>query len=100
VVIEDLDFAEARAQGRERTGNRPSHGKRGRGFRRMITGIPTARLRDRLTQMTANAGLHVIVADPAYTSRWGLPHRTTAGNQAPEGRSRAPAEPILRIAQC
>jgi hypothetical protein len=26
VVIEDLDFKEARAEGRERTGNRPSHG--------------------------------------------------------------------------
>ena len=43
VVIENLDFKEARAEGRERTGNRPSHGKRGRGFRRLIAGIPTAR---------------------------------------------------------
>jgi hypothetical protein len=34
VVIEDLDFAEARAEGRERHGSRPSRGRRGREFRR------------------------------------------------------------------
>ncbi len=74
VVIENLDFKEARAEGRERTGNRPSHGKRGRGFRRLIAGIPTARFRDRLVQMTANADLSVVVVDPAYSSRWGALH--------------------------
>jgi hypothetical protein len=184
VVIEDLDFKQARAEGRERTGNRPSHGKRGRGFRRLIAGIPTARFRDRLAQMTANADLSVVVVDPAYSSRWGAlhwpaslrehhpdlsghhaaalvlgrrglrhrarrratgnrtapadaarpaqartrkppnaktaprkpdaprdtrqppgaktgrPHRTTAGNQATEDRSRPPAEPMLTIARC
>ena len=55
-------------------GARPSRGRRGRGFRRTVSGIPTARFRGRLVQMTANAGLHVIVADPAYTSRWGAEH--------------------------
>ena len=74
VVIEDLDFAEARAEGRERTGNRPSRGKRGRSFRRLTAGIPAARFRDRLVQMTANAGLSVVVVDPAYSSRWGAQH--------------------------
>jgi hypothetical protein len=73
VVIEELDFTEARTEGREHTGSRPSRGRRGRRFQRMTAGLPTARLRDRLVQMTANAGLHVIVADPAYTSRWGQP---------------------------
>jgi hypothetical protein len=184
VVIEDLDFAEARAEGREKTGSRPSRGRRGRGFRRIVAGIPTGRFRDRLVQMTANTDLSVVVVDPAYTSRWGaehwlaplrqhhpgltrhhaaalvlgrrgqghrarlratgnhaapedaarpaqartrkhpaakpaarkpaaprgtrqspgsktgMPHRTTAGNQAPENRSRAPADPILTIARC
>jgi hypothetical protein len=71
VVIEDLDFADARVLGRERHGNRPSRGRRGRGFRRLVSGIPTGRFRDRLAQMAANAGLAVIAVDPAYTSRWG-----------------------------
>ena len=74
IVIEDLDFAQAREQGREETGSRPSRGKRGRGFRRLVAGIPTARFRDRLVQMAANASLSVIVVDPAYTSRWGAQH--------------------------
>jgi hypothetical protein len=74
VVIEELDFAEARAEGRERSGSRPSRGKRGRNYRRMVCGIPTGKFRDRLIQMTANAGLPVIVIDPAYTSRWAAEH--------------------------
>jgi IS605 OrfB family transposase len=74
VVIEDLDFARARDHGREETGDRPARGRRGRGFRRLVTGIPTGRFRDRLVQMTANAGLSVIVVDPAYTSRWAAEH--------------------------
>ena len=74
IVIEDLDFAAARAEGRERHGSRPSRGSRGRAFRRLVSGIPTGRFRDRLAQMAANAGLAVIVADPAYTSRWGAEH--------------------------
>lgn len=77
IAIEDLDFTEARAEGRERSGSRPSRGKRGRGFRRMVAGIPTARFRDRLAQMAANAGLAVIAVDPAYTSRWGAEHWLT-----------------------
>ena len=74
IVIEDLDFTEARAEGRERAGSRPSRGRRSRDFRRAVHGIPTARLRDRLVQMACNAGLPVIVVDPAYTSRWGAEH--------------------------
>jgi hypothetical protein len=69
-----MDFADAREQGRERAGSRPSRGRRGRGFRRLISGIPTGKFRDRLVQMTSNAGLAVIVVDPAYTSRWGHEH--------------------------
>ena len=71
ITVEDLDFAEARAEGRERPGNRPSRGRRGRGYRRMAAGIPTARFRDRLAQMCANRNLAVIAVDPAYTSAWG-----------------------------
>ena len=74
IVIEDLDFAEARAEGREWADRRPSRGRRGRDFRRAVWAIPTGKLRDRLVQMAANAGLSVIVIDPAYTSRWGAEH--------------------------
>jgi hypothetical protein len=74
IAVEDLSFADARDQGRERIGGRPSRGKRGRDYRRMVAGIPTGKFRDRLTQMAANAGLAVIAVDPAYTSRWGAEH--------------------------
>jgi len=74
IVIEDLDFADARAQGRERTGNRPSRGRSGRAWRAVVSGIPAGRFRDRLTQMASNAGIAVIAVDPAYTSRWGAEH--------------------------
>ena len=74
IVIEDLDFTAARDQGRERHGRRPSRGKRGKAFRRLVSGIPTARFRDRLAQMACNQGLRVIAVDPAYTSRWGAEH--------------------------
>jgi IS605 OrfB family transposase len=74
IVIEDLDFADAREHGRERYRGRPSRGRRGRSYRALVSGIPTARFRDRLVQMAANAGLAVIAVDPAYTSRWGAEH--------------------------
>jgi IS605 OrfB family transposase len=74
VAVEDLDFTQSRAEGRERHGSRPSRGQRGRAFRRTVTGIPTARFRDRLAQMTHNQGLAVVAVDPAYTSRWGAEH--------------------------
>jgi hypothetical protein len=74
IVMEDLDFADARDQGRERHGSRPSRGARGRRYRALVAGLPTGRFRDRLVQMAANAGLAVIAADPAYTSRWGAEH--------------------------
>ena len=74
IVIEDLDFHDAREMGRERSGHRPSRGRRGRSFRRVVSGMPTGRLRDRLAQMAANAGLSVVAVDPAYRSRWGAEH--------------------------
>jgi hypothetical protein len=74
LVIENLDFAQHRAEGREHAGNRPARGNRGRSYRRAVAGIPTARLRDRLVQMCHNAGLAIVVVDPAYTTRWGAEH--------------------------
>jgi hypothetical protein len=70
IAIEDLDFVDARQAGRETMGR----GRRGRGWRRRVAGLPTGRFRDRLVQMSANAGLQVVAVDPAYTSRWGEAH--------------------------
>jgi hypothetical protein len=70
VVIENLDFADARATGRDTTGR----GKRGKRLRATVAGIPTARFRTRLTAMAARRGIAVIGVDAAYTSRWGAQH--------------------------
>jgi hypothetical protein len=74
IVIEDLDFKNARIEGREQTGRRPSRGRRGKSFRALVAGMPTAKFRDRLVQMVTNTGLSVVAVDPAYTSRWGAEH--------------------------
>ncbi|MFJ3250451.1 IS200/IS605 family accessory protein TnpB-related protein [Streptomyces sp. NPDC094154] len=65
LAIEDLDFAA------EKTGEK--HGRRKR-FRKLISGMPTARLRARLVSMAAELGVTVVAVDPAYTSRWGAQH--------------------------
>ncbi|MFJ7268743.1 hypothetical protein ACIQV3_19225 [Streptomyces sp. NPDC099050] len=70
MAIENLGFADARATGRETMGR----GTRGKTFRRTVSGLPTARFRDRLSGMAHHAGLVVIAVDPAYTSRWGAQH--------------------------
>jgi hypothetical protein len=74
VVIEDLDFKDSREQGREALGRRPSRGKKGKNFRRLVSGLPTVKLRDRFVQMASNQGLCVVAVDPAYTSWWGAEH--------------------------
>jgi hypothetical protein len=70
IGIEDLDFADARQTGREQLGR----GRRGKRFRRVVAGIPTRQLRDRLVQMAANRGIAVVAMDPGWTSRWGGQH--------------------------
>ncbi|WP_111001222.1 IS200/IS605 family element transposase accessory protein TnpB [Streptomyces sp. NTH33] len=65
LAIEDLDFAA------EKT--REKHGRRKR-FRKLISGLPVARLRARLVSMAAELGVTVVAVDPAYTSRWGAQH--------------------------
>ncbi|MER6149490.1 IS200/IS605 family accessory protein TnpB-related protein [Streptomyces hirsutus] len=65
IAVEDLDFTT------ERT--REKHG-RNRRFRRLISGLPTGRLRARLVSMADAMGLTVIAVDPAYTSKWGAQH--------------------------
>jgi len=70
IVVENLDFADARATGRETLGR----GARGKRLRRTVAGIPTRRFRDRLIAMAARRGVAVIGVDPAYTSKWGRQH--------------------------
>jgi hypothetical protein len=70
IGIEDLDFADARARGRETLGR----GRRSKSFRRTVSGIPTRRFRDRLVQMAANRGIAVVAIDPGWTSVWGQAH--------------------------
>jgi hypothetical protein len=70
IVVENLNFADARATGRETRGR----GGRGKALRRMVAGIPTARFCRRLTAMATRRGITVIGVDAAYTSKWGGEH--------------------------
>jgi hypothetical protein len=70
IVVENLNFAEARATGRETLGR----GWRGNRLRRTVAGIPTRRFRTRLCGMASRHGIAIIGVDPAYTSRWGAQH--------------------------
>ncbi|MGW9220183.1 IS200/IS605 family accessory protein TnpB-related protein, partial [Streptomyces sp. NPDC055699] len=65
IAVEDLDFGAATT--------REKHGRRKR-FRQLIAGMPTGRLRARLTSMADRSGIAIIAVDPAYTSRWGAQH--------------------------
>lgn len=73
VTVEDLNFDDVRATGRETMGR----GQRGKRFRRTVAGIPTAKFRDRLVSMAFSRGMWVIAVDPAYTSKWGGQHWLT-----------------------
>ena len=70
IVVENLDFADARATGRDTLGR----GARGKRLRRTVAAIPTAKFRTRLTAMAVRRGVNVIGVDAAYTSKWGNQH--------------------------
>jgi hypothetical protein len=57
IAVEDLDFADARTNGRETMGR----GARGKRFRRTVAGIPTAVFRSRLCGQAHRHGLHECV---------------------------------------
>ncbi|MFJ2476001.1 IS200/IS605 family accessory protein TnpB-related protein [Streptomyces sp. NPDC087659] len=65
IAVEDLDFQA------EKT--REKHGRKRR-FRQLISGMPTGKLRARLTSMADATGIAIIAVDPAYTSKWGAQH--------------------------
>jgi hypothetical protein len=70
IAVEDLNFADARATGRETMGR----GVRGKRFRRTVSGIPTAVFRTRLAGMATAAGIELLAVNPAYSSIWGGQH--------------------------
>jgi hypothetical protein len=70
IAVEDLDFADARATGRETMGC----GARGKRFRKTVSGIPTAVFRRRLAGMAGRAGIQLFAVNPAYSSIWGDQH--------------------------
>ncbi|MEU0424227.1 IS200/IS605 family accessory protein TnpB-related protein [Streptomyces canus] len=65
IAIEDLDFTAETT--REKYGRRTQ-------FRKLISGMPVARLRARLVSMAPELGIPLVAVDPAYTSRWGAQH--------------------------
>jgi IS605 OrfB family transposase len=67
IAVEDLDFVDARAAGRETMGR----GRRGKRFRRTVAGIPTAVFRNRLAAQTHTVGIDLLAVNPAYSSTWG-----------------------------
>ncbi|WP_200816022.1 transposase [Nocardiopsis sp. JB363] len=91
IAVEDLDFTDAKS--------REKHGRRKR-FRQLISGMPTARLRARLTSMADTTGITVIAVDAAYTSRWGAQHwqRPLTGRKPRTSRHAAAAVAIGRRA--
>jgi IS605 OrfB family transposase len=70
IAVEDLNFADARAIGRETMGR----GRRGRRFRKTVAGIPTRVFRSRLTAQAHRHGIRLYAVNPAYTSAWGDQH--------------------------
>jgi len=100
IVVEDLDFTNARQTGREILGR----GHRARRLRRTISGMPTGRFRTSLVGMAANAGLWVIAVDPGWTSKWGqrywlIPLRRTTRSPIAITRHHAAAVVIARRGQ-
>ncbi|WP_381797711.1 IS200/IS605 family accessory protein TnpB-related protein [Streptomyces niveus] len=65
IAVEDLDFTADKT--------REKHGGKRR-FRQLISGMPTGKLRSRLTSMADATGIAIIAVDPAYTSMWGAQH--------------------------
>jgi hypothetical protein len=73
IAVEDLDFADAGATGRETMGR----GQRAKRFRNTVAGIPTAVFRNRLSAQTTRDGIALFAVNPAYTSAWGNQHWRT-----------------------
>ena len=64
VVVENLGFSDMRATGREDFASR-------KWFRKVVCGMPTAQVRDRLVPMASRRGIAVAGVPAAYSSIWG-----------------------------
>ena len=82
IAVEQLDFQDARGQGRQKF----KRGKAGRTTRRKIAGIPTAKFIHHLTSAATKHGIHLIAVDPAYTSKWAKRYWTTPLNNSSRQR--------------
>lgn len=83
IAVEDLDFADARATGRETMGR----GRRGKRFRKTVAGIPTAVFRRRLCAQAHRHVIRLYAVNPAYSSVWGnqhwrIPYKNVTRHQA------------------
>jgi hypothetical protein len=65
IAVEDLDFADARASGRETMGR----GRRGKRFRTTVAGIPTAVFRNRLSTQAHRHGIALFAVNPPTAAR-------------------------------
>ena len=71
VSMENLDFADARATGRETMGS----GRHGKARRRETSNIPTGIIAAAVPVMLARREIAVIAVDPACTSKWAAEHK-------------------------
>jgi hypothetical protein len=85
IAVEDLDFADARATGRETMGR----GARGKRFRKTVSGIPTAMFRRRLAGMAARAGIQLFAVIT-------LVQRTAACGATSTGANPIATSPVTR----
>ena len=78
---------------------REKHGRHKR-FRKLISGMPVSKLRNRLASMATELGITIVAVDPAYTSTWGAQHwqRPLTTTQRPVTRHHAAAVAIRRRA--
>ena len=86
IAVEDLDFADARAVGRETMGR----GRRGKRFRNTVAGISTAVFRNRLSAQTAAAGIGLLAVNPAYSSAWASSIGASPIETSPDTRQQPP----------
>ena len=88
ITIEDLGFSEMRSVRRERCGSRDW-------FRQLVSGMPTAKFRDRVVAMASRRGIAVVGVPPAYSSIRGRQHWLAPLSAQHRQVSRHPAAAVV-----